>query len=237
MVYRAWREGKKVIAVLCFGRPVAIEKILPYCDAVLYAWHPGVEAGNAIADVLYGDVNPGGKLPMTMLRSTGQIPLYYNAPSSGRPVNGYYGEGDSYFDMLSSPLYPFGFGLSYTSFSLSQAKIDCERLSLSELKDGKKLKLRAVLTNTGARKGAETVQLYVRDPIASMMRPLRELKGFEKVMLAPGESREVSLEIGYDELAFYNGKGEYVVEAGEFYAWLGTDAFTENGVSFVVEND
>ncbi len=237
MVYRAWREGKKVIAVLCFGRPVAIEKILPYCDAVLYAWHPGVEAGNAIADVLYGDVNPGGKLPMTMLRSTGQIPLYYNAPSSGRPVNGYYGEGDSYFDMLSSPLYPFGFGLSYTSFSLSQAKIDCERLSLSELKDGKKLKLHAVLTNTGARKGSETVQLYVRDPIASMMRPLRELKGFEKVMLAPGESREVSLEIGYDELAFYNGKGEYVVEAGEFYAWLGTDAFTENGVSFVVEND
>lgn len=234
MVYRAWREGKKVIAVLCFGRPVAIEKILPYCDAVLYAWHPGTEAGHAIADVLYGDVVPGGKLPMTLPRSTGQIPLYYNAPSSGRPVNGYYGEGDSYFDMLPSPLYPFGFGLSYSRFSLSAPQIDRSEISISQLQIGETITLRVVLTNIGNYRASETVQLYVRDCVASMMRPLRELKGFQKIELDPGQSQKLTFFVGYEQLAFYDGGGRYTVEPGKFEVWLGTDALTDNGTSFRV---
>ena len=231
---RAKVYGKPVIAVMCFGRPVAMTELEPYCDAIVYAWHPGTQAGNAITDVLFGDVNPSGKLPMTMPRCTGQIPIYYNAPSSGRTVNGYYGEEGNYLDCQGTPMYPFGYGLSYTEFQLKDIAISDASISVSELKNGKKLSVSVSIENTGKYDGKEVVQLYIHDKLASMTRPLRELKAFEKIFVEKGKSAACKLEIGYDELAFYNGQREFTVEPGEFEIFVGTDCYADNKLTLTV---
>lgn len=191
------RLNKKVIGILCFARPIALQEAEPYFDAILYAWHSGTMAAHSIADIVYAKVNPSGKLPMTFPRCTGQIPIYYNYPTLSRNKKSYYGEGESYHDYKSTPMYPFGYGLSYTEFEYSEPYCEKRTLSLAELKNGQKFKVTATVKNTGDRDGAQTVQCYVYDVIASMTRPLKELKGFEKKFIRTGESASFEFEIGY----------------------------------------
>ena len=224
------RLGKKVIGVLCFGRPIALEKAEPYFDAILYAWHSGTYAAQSIADIVYGKVNPSGKLPMSFPRATGQIPIYYNYHAMPRNGMGYYGEGSNYLDCRSTPMYPFGYGMSYTKFAYSEARCEKAALTLEELKNGKKFKVGVTVTNTGGYDGKETVQCYVRDLIATMARPVKELKGFSKIFLKRGEAKEVVFELGSEELGFYNGKGKFCVEPGEFDIFIGGDCTTRNKI-------
>ena len=230
LVKKAKLLGKKVVAVLCFGKPQGVEELALYADAILYAWHAGTQVGNAVANILYGKVNPSGKLPITFPRVTGQVPLYYNFVSSGRPVNGYYGrqvDYGNYHDCSCTPMYPFGFGLSYTEYKYGEVTIDTESIDLNELQKGKKIKIELSVSNVGNMDGKETVQLYIRDKVATVARPLKELKGYSKVELAKGETKVVSFEIGFDELAFYNAKDEYIVEKGKFEIFVGPDAYAE----------
>lgn len=231
---RAKMEHKKVVAVLCFARPVALQELEPYCDAILYAWHSGTEAGNAIADVLYGKVNPGGKLPMTLPRATGQIPIYYNHMPAARVCNGYYGQGRNYHDLPGSPMYPFGFGLSYTDFALQDIKVMQNTIGIKDLLNGKSFTVTANVKNIGRAAGHETVQLYIRDEIASMVRPMRELKGYRKVYLNPGESCQVEFNLGFEELSFFNAECKQVIESGDFTVYLGTDCKTKNALKITV---
>ena len=228
--------GKTVIVVLFYGRPRAIEKLEPYCDAILWAWHPGTEAGNAVADILFGKVNPGGKLSMTLPRCTGQIPIYYNLEPAARNVNGYYGncEYKNYHDCDGTPMYPFGYGLSYSHFEISGVTVDRKELTLSEIKNGERFKFSVDIKNISDIAGSEVVQLYVRDNVASMTRPLRELKAYKKVMLKPQESKNILLEIGFDELGFYGSDGRFVVEPGEFDIFIGNDSYAEKTVTVKV---
>lgn len=231
---RAKMEHKKVVAVLCFARPVALQELEPYCDAILYAWHSGTEAGNAIADVLYGKVNPGGKLPMTLPRATGQIPIYYNHMPAARVCNGYYGQGRNYHDLPGSPMYPFGFGLSYTDFALQDIKVLQNTIGIKDLLNGKGFTVTATVKNIGRAAGHETVQLYIRDEIASMVRPMRELKGYRKVYLNPGDSCLVEFNLGFEELSFFNAECKQVIESGNFTVYLGTDCKTKNAFKITV---
>ena len=204
---------------------------LPFCDAVLYAWHSGSQAGNAVADILYGAVNPGGKLPMSLPRATGQIPIYYNHPRAARDCNSYYGRGRSYHDLPDGPLFPFGFGLSYTTFEQTNFKAEQTALPLGELQAGQSFTVTANLKNTGTRPGSETVQLYVKDEVASLVRPLRELKGYQKVYLNPGESKTLQFSVGFEELSFFNAARKQVLEPGRFTLYLG-NSFSQDASHF-----
>ncbi len=221
-------EGKKVVGVLNFGRPVAMEDGEKYFDAIIYAWHSGTQTGNAVADILFGKVNPCGHLPVTLPRKTGQIPLYYNFTKGSRTVNEYYDHADNRFinnydDCKGSPLYPFGYGLSYTEFEYSNPRI------LSE-KNGEYV-VGITVKNTGKFDGKALVQCYICDEVASSMRPIRELKSFEKIFLKKGEEKEVLFKLGEKELGFYNMDNEFVVEEGLFTVYMGGDAYCENKVS------
>ncbi|MGP0147838.1 beta-glucosidase BglX [Pseudomonas oryzihabitans] len=213
--------GKPLVLVLMNGRPLALEWEQEQANALLEAWFPGTEGGNAVADVLFGDHNPSGKLTMTFPREVGQVPLYYNHLSSGRPFdaakpNKY---TSRYFDIVNGPLYPFGYGLSYTSFDVS-----APQLSSATLKKGDTLTARVTVKNTGSRAGATVVQLYLHDVTASLARPVKELKGFQKVMLQPGESRELDFPITEADLRFYNNDLKLVSEPGEFKVMVGLDS-------------
>ena len=203
------------------GRPLTIDTQQQQADAVLETWFSGTEGGNAIADVLFGDYNPSGKLPITFPRSVGQIPTYYNHLSIGRPFTpGKPGNYTSqYFDEPNTPLYPFGYGLSYTNFSLSDVK-----LSSKTLTPGATLTASVTLKNTGQRDGETVVQLYLRDVTASMSRPVKSLKNFEKVMLKAGEQKVVQFTLSEDDLKFYNADLKYVAEPGEFDVQIGLDS-------------
>jgi beta-glucosidase len=228
--------GKPVVGVMCFARPVALGEAEMYFDAILYAWHGGTCAADAIADVLNGDVNPSGKLPVTIPRSTHQIPLYYNVRPSGRYVDGYYGDTwGNYQDMLPSPLYPFGYGLSYTTFSYSKAELDTPTLSLAELEAGGSFRVSVTVENTGKRDGKEVVQCYINDSVASMVRPIRELRAFRKITLAAGEKKTVTFSLGFEELAFYNAESKLVVEPGKFTVAVGASCYTGNAVTIEVK--
>ncbi|MFI8373879.1 beta-glucosidase BglX [Pseudomonas helleri] len=213
--------GKPLVLVLMNGRPLTIDTQQQQADAVLETWFSGTEGGNAIADVLFGDYNPSGKLPITFPRSVGQIPTYYNHLSIGRPFTpGKPGNYTSqYFDAPNTPLYPFGYGLSYTNFSLSDVK-----LSSKTLAPGATLTASVTLKNTGQRDGETVVQLYLRDVAASMSRPVKSLKNFEKVMLKAGEQKEVQFILSEDDLKFYNADLKYVAEPGEFDVQIGLDS-------------
>jgi beta-glucosidase len=213
--------GKPLVVVLMTGRPLAIEEENELADAILVTWHPGVEAGNAIADVLFGNYNPSGKLTMTWPRNVGQVPIYYAHRNTGRPNDGdeFQKFRSNYLDVENSPLFPFGFGLSYTTFEYGEVQ-----LNRKEIIAGQGLEARVTVTNTGKTAGEEVVQLYIRDMVASITRPLRELKGFQKIVLKPGESREVTFTITENDLKFYNFNLEYVVEPGEFTVFIGTSS-------------
>lgn len=226
--------GKPVVGVICCGRPVALENVQDCLDAILYAWHGGSQTAYAAADILFGDVCPSGKTPVTFPRVTGQIPIYYNHPSSGRAVNGYYGEEaiNNYEDCLGSPLYPFGYGLSYTSFEYTECKLSSDKISLEALDKGDTIKASVSVTNTGNMDGKEIIQCYIRDICASMTRPVRELKKFEKILIRKGQTVDITFELGKEELGFYNKDGRYIVEKGEFEVYIGENCLTQNKVVF-----
>jgi beta-glucosidase len=214
--------GKPVVLVLVNGRPLTLVWENENVDAILETWNAGTEAGNAIADVLFGDYNPAGKLTATFPVSVGQIPIYYNHLNTGRPIspaspgNKY---ASKYLDIPNEPLYPFGYGLSYTSFEYSEIQ-----LSKQQLKGNGTLDASVTVTNTGKYAGEEVVQLYIQDPVASISRPVKELKNFRKIMLQPGQRQVVSFSITKEDLKFYNSKLNYVWEPGEFKIYIGTSS-------------
>ncbi|MBV7511134.1 MULTISPECIES: beta-glucosidase BglX [unclassified Pseudomonas] len=213
--------GKPLVLVLMNGRPLTILEEKEQADAILETWFTGTEGGNAIADVLFGDYNPSGKLPITFPRSVGQIPTYYNHLSIGRPFTpGKPGNYTSqYFDDTTGPLFPFGFGLSYTDFSLSDMA-----LSSTTLNKTGKLDASVMVKNTGKRDGETVVQLYIQDVTGSMIRPLKELKNFQKIMLKAGEQKVVHFTITEDDLKFYNTQLKYAAEPGKFNVEIGLDS-------------
>ncbi|MGY4815619.1 beta-glucosidase BglX [Pseudomonas chlororaphis subsp. piscium] len=213
--------GKPLVLVLMNGRPLALLDENEQADAILETWFSGTEGGNAIADVLFGDYNPSGKLPITFPRSVGQIPTYYNHLTIGRPFTpGKPGNYTSqYFDDITGPLFPFGYGLSYTSFSLSDMA-----LSSTTLNKSGKLDASVTLKNTGKRDGETVVQLYIQDVAGSMIRPIKELKNFQKVQLKAGEQKVIRFSISEDDLKFYNAQLKYAAEPGEFKVEIGLDS-------------
>ncbi|MBX2926603.1 MAG: beta-glucosidase BglX [Saprospiraceae bacterium] len=215
------RINKKVAVVLMNGRPLAIENLAASASAILETWHLGSQAGNAIADVLFGDYNPSGKLPVSFPRNTGQAPIYYNHKSTGRGT--YPGNNtvfwSHYTDVPNTPLYPFGYGLSYTTFSYSDLELSAKEITASD-----KLTVRLTLTNTGKVAGTEVVQLYIQDVVGSATRPVKELKGFEHVTLAPGESKQVSFTLSAKDLAFYTAARKWEAEPGAFRVYVGTNS-------------
>ena len=214
--------GKPLVCVLFNGRPLAIEELNDTADAIIEAWHLGNEAGNAVAKVLFGDYNPTGRLTTTFPRHTGQCPLYYNHVPTGRPASAVQ-HSCKYYDIPVEPVFPFGFGLSYTEYDYSDLKVQVL---------GDKIAATVSVKNTGAVDGTETVQLYVRDKVASLVRPVKELKGFKKVNLKAGEEKQVTIEVNKNDLGYYNAKMEYVVEPGKFTLWMGHDSSCELNTEF-----
>ena len=239
------KAGKPVVAVVIAGRPLTIERDLANCDAMLYSFHPGTMGGPALADLIKGKAVPSGKLPMTFLRDAGQAPFYYNHNNSGRPCNGTetllndipiaagqtsLGCTSYYLDTGYGPLFPFGYGLSYTTFEYGKPSVEKAELGRDDV-----LKVSFELKNTGKYEGTEVAQLYVQDKVGSVVRPVRELKRFERVTLAPGESRTVTFELPVSELAFWNIDMEYVVEPGDFRLWVAGDSASGTPVDFIVK--
>ncbi len=208
--------GKPYVVVLMNGRPLTINWLAKHAPALLEAWYPGTQAGPAVADVLFGKVNPGGKLPVGFPRNTGQIPNPYDQPPTGRPFDASNKYTSKYLDVPNTPLYPFGYGLSYTTFELSNLSVSPE----SAGPDGP-IEVGADVTNSGSRKGDEVVQLYLRDKVASVVQPLRELRGFQRVTLARGETKHVTFTLDREDFSLVNAANETVVEPGEFDVWVG----------------
>lgn len=222
--------GKPFVVVLFNGRPLTLTDVTASAPAVLEAWFPGVEGGNAVADVVFGDVNPGGKLPVSFPQRLGQIPIYYNREPTGRPCDVTQKYTSRYRDLRScDPLLPFGFGLSYTTFEVSD-------LALSRTSVSRRGSVVAsmTVTNTGPVAGDEVAQLYLRDPVASISQPLRRLRGFERVTLDPGESRTVRFTLDASDFGFYDNRGKYVVEPGEIEVYAGADSTADLTDSFTV---
>ncbi|TMI95871.1 MAG: beta-glucosidase BglX [Bacteroidetes bacterium] len=214
------KTGKPLIVVVMTGRPLALTEENNYATSMIVTWHAGIEAGNAIADVLFGNYNPSGKLSATFPRNIGQVPIYYNHKNTGRPSAPNSPKFQSnYLDAPNSPLFPFGYGLSYTSFSYSDLSIDKKEMKASE-----KVTASVTVTNNGNYDGEEVVQLYIRDVVGSITRPLKELKGFQKVFLKKGESRKITFSIGIDDLKFYNYDLKWVAEPGDFEVMIGTNS-------------
>lgn len=220
------KTGKPIAMVLFTGRPLALTNVKDVPDAILNVWFSGSEAGNAISDVLFGKVNPSGKLPMTFPRSLGQVPIYYNAKNTGRPLSQdlvdkceYQRFRSNYMDECNTPLYPFGFGLSYTQFNYSDITV-----SDPNPKGNQTVQASVTVTNSGNYDGAEVVQLYIRDMVGSITRPVKELKGFQKVFLKKGESKKITFDITPESLKFYNGDLKFDWEPGEFDIMIGTNS-------------
>jgi beta-glucosidase len=224
--------GKPLVLVMMSGRPLALVEENELADAILQTWHPGVEAGNAIADVLFGDYNPSGKLTMTFPRNVGQIPIYYAHRNTGRPQDGDTFEKfkSNYLDSPNSPLFPFGYGLSYTTFEYSDVSLSKAAISTDET-----LEAKVTVTNTGDYDGEEVVQLYIRDVVTSITRPVKELKGFQKIFLKAGASKEVSFTLSEEDLKFYNYDLDFVAEPGEFIVFIGTSSNDTKEARFDLE--
>lgn len=220
------KVGKPIVALISAGRPLSLTEVEELCDAILITWSLGTEAGNAVANLIFGEVNPSGKLPVTFPRSVGQVPMHYQLTNTGRPYEGDYSEPRSeriyqskYRDVQNSPLYPFGYGLSYTTFDMSKPE-----LSKEALKPGESITLKTTVKNTGEREGTTVVQLYLRDLVASVTRPVKELKAFQRVKLNAGESRSILFKIDVEMLKFYRRDLSYGFEAGDFKAMIGMDS-------------
>ena len=229
LIDRIKATGKPFVVVLFNGRPLTLEKVDASAPAILEAWFPGVQAGNAVADVLFGKVDPGGKLPVTFPRSVGQIPIYYNHEPTGRPCDPTFKWNSRYRDIPTcAPLYPFGYGLSYTTFDVSNL-----RLSSHTMPSSGSVTATVDVKNTGSRSGDEVVQLYIHDPVATISQPVRRLRGFERVSLAPGQTKTVSFRLDRSDVGFYDDSGNFVVEPGTIDVYAGdsseaglTDSFT-----------
>lgn len=235
LVKELYKTGKLIIAIVMAGRPLAITNILPYTKAIIYAWHPGTMGGPAIANVVFGKINPSGKLPISMPVSAGQCPIYYSKKNTGRPADYInwvpmkkipvrapqtsLGNTSHHLDDGFEPLFPFGFGLSYTTFEYSNLHLSSETIPM----DGT-LKITVSVENKGKVDGSETVQLYIRDLTGSITRPVKELKGFQKTVLKAGEKKELVFTINANELAFYKTWSEKVLEPGAFNVWIGGDS-------------
>ncbi len=220
--------GKPIVAVLLTGRPLAIPWLREYADAIVQAWHLGVQSGHGIADVLFGDYNPGGRLTATFPLNVGQVPIYYYRKKTGRPPGGVY--TSYYLDSSTDPLYPFGFGLSYTSFRYGEISCANPRVPLGET-----FELSVEVTNAGEREGEEVVQCYVRDEAASVTQPLKKLVGFRKIKLKAGESAVVSFALGERELAIVDADMNVTVEPGDFTVWIGPSSAEGESVRLTVE--
>lgn len=226
------KTGKPVVLVLFTGRPLTLTWEHEHVPAILNVWFGGSETGKAVADVLFGDVNPSGKLPATFPQHVGQVPLYYSHKNTGRPL----AEGQwfqkfrsNYLDVSNDPLYPFGYGLSYTTFAYGEVV-----LSSDSLQSTGSLEVSVDVSNTGDYAGDEVVQLYIRDVVGSVTRPVKELKGFQKIRLAPGESKRVVFSLAVDDLKFYNADLDYVAEPGEFVVAVGTNSRDVQEARFVL---
>lgn len=239
------KVGKPVIAVILAGRPLTLLNIVDNVDAILYAWHPGTMGGPAIADVLFGNYSPSGKLPVTFPKMVGQVPIYYAQKNTGKPptpdgivhideINAAapqtsLGMSAFHLDAGYKPLWEFGFGLSYATFEYSDIAVDKQSIQLDD-----KIVISATLTNTGAVEAIEVAQLYVRDLVGNVTRPVRELKGYERLRLQPGESRRIEFELQTDDLAFFGRDNRRIVEAGEFHAWIGGSSEATLQTSFQI---
>lgn len=240
------QTGKPVILVIMAGRPLEIGSISKHVEAILYSFHPGTMGGPALVDLLTGNANPSGKLPVTFPKSSGQIPFYYNHKNTGRPANASnwtniddipvgsqqtsLGNNSHHLDLGYEPLYPFGFGLSYTTFTYKNLSLKSQKIRL-----GENITAIVTLENKGNYAGEEVVQLYIRDIVGSVTRPVKELKGFKRIHLKPGESQEVSFTINTTELAFFNQEMREVTEPGEFQLWIGGSSESDLQTSFTVE--
>ena len=220
-------SGKPVVVLLMCGRPVIFNEAREAAASVLCTWWLGSESGNAICNVLWGDYNPSGKLPMTFPLHNGQIPLYYQQKSTGRPESSGWWHS-RYQDIPNGPAYPFGYGLSYTTFEYSAPEL------LSGDGEDIHAKVKVCVRNTGKYAGEEVVQLYVRDDVASVTRPVKELKGFRKIALGPGEVAEVVFDITDSQLGFYDERLEYIVEPGRFTLMTGGDSVHLRSVDFTL---
>ena len=222
--------GKPFVVVLFNGRPLALSQVDASSPALLEAWFPGVEAGNAVADVLFGKVNPGGKLPVSFPRVLGQVPIYYNHEPTGRPCDVASKYVSRYRDLATcDSLYPFGFGLSYTKFSVNNLSLSAQSVS----KNGK-ITATVDVTNVGTRTGDDVVQLYIHDPVASISQPVRRLRGFQRMMLAPGAKQTVSFTLDKNDFGFYNNLGKFVVEPGSIDVYAGDNSTADLKQSFTV---
>ena len=246
---RALHEtGKPVIVIIQAGRPLTLGNIVDHSDAILFAWHPGTMGGPAITDILFGIESPSGKLPVTFPRMVGQVPIYYAHKRTGKPptaetylhiddiparmpqTSG--GFVSSHLDAGYTPQYPFGYGLSYSEFSYSDIRVSAERVPI-----GEPVTVRATLSITGGREAVEVAQLYVRDLVGNVTRPVRELKGFQRIRLEAGEQREVSFELGSDDFAFYGRDMQLMTEPGEMHVWIGGSSDAELQTAFTLTGD
>jgi beta-glucosidase len=227
------KTGKPVAVVLFNGRPLAIPELDNIAPAILESWFGGTEAGDGIADILFGDINPSGKLTMTFPVNVGQIPLFYNFKNTGRPINPenpYEKYRSNYLDAPNSPLYPFGYGLSYTTFSYSDIKLDRDTINT-----GENLAASVDITNTGDRDGEEIVQLYIHDVIGDVTRPVKELKGFKKVMIRRGSTITVSFTVSSGDLKYYHQDMTYASDPGEFELFIGTSSDQTKKTTFILK--
>ncbi len=219
LVKEIHKTGKPIVVVLMNGRPLTINWINDNVDGILETWFLGIQAGNAIADVLFGDYNPSGKLPVTFPRYVGQVPIYYNHKNTGRPFNPENNYTSKYIDGENSPLYPFGYGLSYSTFVYKNLKLDKKIIKI-----GESIEISVDVLNTGKYDGEEVVQLYIRDLAASVTRPVLELKDFKKVFIKTGESQKINFTLSTDKLKFYDINMNYVAEPGKFRVLIGTNS-------------
>lgn len=230
MAVRRAAGDRPLAVVLMNGRPLALQWMHDSVPAILEAWYGGVEMGNAVADVLFGDANPGGKLPVTFPRTVGQVPLYYGYRRTGRPAHALNEYTSKYEDAPWTPLYPFGHGLSYTRFRYGPMRLSTARMLPTDT-----LVVSVEVTNAGERAGDEVVQLYLQDRVAGVTRPVKELRGFERVPLRPGETRTVTFRLDVDDLAFWNAELRRVAEPGTFVAFVGTSSEQLQGTEFALQ--
>jgi len=227
------KTGKPVAVVLFNGRPLSISELDKMAPAILETWFGGTQAGNGIADILFGDVNPSGKLTMTFPMNVGQIPLFYNSKNTGRPINPqnpYEKWKSNYLDSPNTPLYPFGYGLSYTTFAYSDI-----RMNKNSFLENEKVVASVDITNSGDRDGEEVVQLYIHDLVGDVTRPVKELKGFKKVLVKKGETVTVTFSISSDDLSYYHHNMNFTYDPGEFALYIGSNSAEERFVKFIVQ--
>jgi len=235
--------GKPTVLVLFSGRPLAFKWAADHVPAILEAWYPGIEAGPAVAQVLFGDINPSGKLPVSFPRSVGQEPLFYNQLPTGRPADqidlsqppvGAAKYFSRYIDESNAPLYPFGFGLSYTQFAYSKLKLSQPSISVADLQASHKISVSVEIKNTGASEGLEIAQLYTRNTGGSIEEPVRELKGFQRIELRPGQTQQIEFSLGFEDLSYYDLTMNRIIEPTDYEVWVGGSSGATLGMQFEV---